>query len=137
MTTAKLEENQRLSQEIAHYDKALVELESEEKKASIPLKMQAEYADAVNDLRQTLTEIRDKRKAGMRKLEQEVKAFFDGIDDPLTKAIFVERFKNGKQWWDVVDAIADYGRYSVDSVKMRCSRYLRKSEAKAGAETDA
>ena len=126
---------ENFSREIARYDEELKKVEIEAKKRIDPPRFQAEYDEAINELRQVLIEGREKRKTEWEKLKTEVETFFDEIDDFLTKAIFVERFINGKQWWDVVDAVADFGRFSVDMIKQQCYRYLKKSEVEA--KTDA
>ena len=90
--------------------------------------MGAEYENALYELRQALTDGREKRKEEWEKRSREVKAFIDGIEDALTKDVFKARFIDGKSWWDVVEAVSEFGRYSTDSLKHRCYRYIQQAE---------
>ena len=122
-----------IPREIARYDDRLNRLEREYRKPYIPDSMTAEYENALYELRQALTDGREKRKEEWEKQSREIKTFIDGIDDALTKAVFTARFIGGKSWWGVVEAVSEFGKYSPDSLKHRCYRFIEQTEAQAPA----
>lgn len=133
MTLEELQNLPYLTAEVAHYDRDIATLQKVYNIKNVPTGMLLEYKAALDNLRQTMIDNRSTRSSELKRLQ----AFIDNIDDPFIQAIFIERFENNREWWDVVGELEEeFGPYTADGLKMKVYRYLKKYN-KAASEDPA
>lgn len=131
MTLEELQNLHYLPKEIAHYDAILADFDKKYSAASIPLQQRLEYKAAIDDYRKAIV---DNRNRCIRDLER-LQSFVDNIKDPFIQAIYIERFENNREWWDVAGELEEeFGPYIGPSLRMKVYRYLEKYNKSVAAD---
>lgn len=113
MTLQELKGYPYIIQLIDRYQKELTELSADYERNKTK----------IIELREKISNFQDR----LHKLN----VFFDSIEDLQTLQIFELKFKHGYTWAQVAAYIGGYN--TMDTVRMRCYRYLKKQQKKSSA----
>ncbi len=119
MTCAELRNGAYLPAEIASIDKDLRDLQNPPPIADI--RQQADYEEALNELRAMLTRTRAQRVKELK----EIRAFIDRIPYKTIRTAIFLHYMEQKSWVQVQMAMMEHDvLYSDLTLKALCSRYL-------------